>query len=104
MAGEAVITLDINEWELLTASITGKLRSVSKLLRAVYGTIGYRDIIKHFEDESGPNGPWKPRSESTQKAYARIAAGFGGPRTNKAKYNPSNKILQLSGDLRKSIS
>jgi len=74
-----------------------KLTDVTPYLKLAYSTFGYRDIISHFENESGPDGKWKPRSKATQMAYAIRG------KTN-AMYNPSNKLLQLSGMLRQSIT
>lgn len=76
--------------------LSSKLKDVSPYLQLAYSTFGYRDIIEHFSKEEGQDGKWKPRSKVTQEAYARLN------KTN-AMYNPSNKLLQLSGKLRQSI-
>ncbi len=49
----------------------------------------HREVIGHFRDETGPDGPWKPWAASTKAARKR---GRGG-----------NKILQDEGTLMGSI-
>lgn len=66
------------------------------LLRLGFSTAGFKDIIRHFRDEKGPTGKWPPRAKSTQEFYASMS------KTN-AKYNPSNKLLQMTGQLRNSL-
>lgn len=50
----------------------------------------FRDVISHFEKESGPEGPWKEWSPSYRAMMEEI--GKGG-----------NKILQDTGNLRQSF-
>lgn len=63
----------------------GKKKFIGLLSAIVYG-----DVIRHFEDEKGSDGPWKKWSASY---------------TNKMKENnkAGNKILQDTGRLRNSF-
>ena len=82
------------------------------------GEILYKSVIKNFETEGRPK--WAPRSPFTLKIgeYKHIEKAAGTKRYEKAKKPETkamilrkavdvakgNKILQVSGDLRKSIS
>lgn len=94
MSGKA--TLNAGEWTSFLSSVQSKVKDPSALLKAAFMTAGFQDIIQHFRDEKGPDGKWRPRSPITQMQYAM---------RNKtdSRYNPSNKLLQLTGNLRKSI-
>ena len=97
-------------------SVVLKYGAVSKMLRdiersmktsnalaAACKTRGFRDIIDHFREEKGPEGRWEKRKPSTQKRYEQIRKSRRSKIPNKGKYDPGNKLLQLSGDLRKTI-
>lgn len=101
----AAIDIDLSEWRRMLAALKGKGERAQEILIAVFGTFGFKDIEDHFRNEEGPDGPWKRRAPSTQAMYAAIASGrrkapLGIP---PAAFNPSNKILQMQGFLRKSI-
>lgn len=66
------------------------------VLKALVTTVGFKNVIKHFQDEEGPRMSWPKRKESTQSQYAKR-----GKRS--AVYNPSNKLLQLTGHLRQNF-
>lgn len=51
------------------------------------GPIVYKDVIKHFEQETGPEGKWKPWSAAYRKQMER--RGRAG-----------NQLLQWNGHLR----
>lgn len=91
----AFITADISEWEDLLLKMFNKAGKAQKLLAVAAQAFAFQDIVDHFAKESGPDGDWKPRSAATQKAYAALFS------SGHAKFNPTNKILQLSGDMRK---
>lgn len=78
--GDVSISIDYKEWEALFAVMRGRFNNIIKLLQSAYATLGYKDIIQHFEDESSPWGKWKP-----------------------LKYR-KGKPLQDTGNLRKSIT
>lgn len=105
MADILVAKIDLTAWRDLLKTIQSKGRNIAGILKAVFGTIGFRNLIEHFNKEEGPDGKWKARSPGTQLQYALIEAGKRKPPrgTPAAAYNPSNKILQLTGALRGSI-
>lgn len=84
------IVLDSKEWDKFLGRITANSEKLVKLLQVAASTIGFGDIVKHFDAEAGPDGPWAQWSERTRAAYN--ARGMGG-----------NKILQFTGRLRQSI-
>ena len=87
-------TLQSEAWTDYLNQLNGKLRDKVSLLKLSFSTYGFKDIIDHFKKESGSMGKWKKRDAKTQAAYARNPS---------ATYNPSNKLLQLTGNLRGSI-
>lgn len=99
------IRFDDREWRAFLGAILNQAKDMSRILSVAYGTAGIADIKKHFVDEQGPNAPWKPRKASTNERYLKIALGEHKPPkgTSKAQYNPGNKILQMTGQLRNSI-
>ena len=76
-----------------------------RFLSSVFSVFGFKDIVDHFKDESGSNGPWPKRSPTTNKMYDDISSGRRSPPrgSSKASFNSSNKILQLTGALRQSL-
>ncbi len=56
----------------------------------ILSTVVYRDIMEHFKDEEGSEGPWKPWSKVYQKHMEKV--GRAG-----------NKKLQYSGRLRMGV-
>lgn len=89
-------TLDVRQWLNTTNKLKAVFRDKTALLKAAFSIAGFRDIQDHFKQESGPDGNWKARKESTQLAYFRKSK-------YDARYNPSNKLLQLTGNLRQSV-
>lgn len=85
------IVLQDEEWKRFFNRLENKARDFSKILLAAVNIFGFKDIIDHFDKESGPSGAWPPRKAITDRAYDIM----GG------KYSSGNKLLQLSGDLRK---
>ena len=98
-------TLDTSEWTKWINGTAGKLKDVGKLLASAASLFAFKDIVEHFSKEEGPNGSWQKRSPATQIAYGKIAAGlWAPPRGMRAgSFSPSNKLLQLTGNLRQSI-
>lgn len=101
----AVAVLHTEEWDKFLNELGGRVSDSGKYLQAAAATFGFKDIIQHFADEMGPDGPWIPRSANTQARYAAILSGMmktpaGG---HTAQYNPSNKLLQMTGRLRGSL-
>lgn len=97
--------LDASAWEILFSGMSRTLSKPTKILRAVMATRGYRAIIEKFKDERGPDGAWAKRAPSTQQTYAEINDGRRPPPPGfpRAAFNPSNRLLQLTGLLRKSL-
>ena len=51
----------------------------------------FKDVIKHFEEEKGPEGDWSPWSDIYEEHMDRVGKG-------------SNRILQDNGKLRQTFS
>lgn len=100
------LELDTKDWDRFLSAISSKMNMATDKLLALSKVYGFQDIIKHFAEEQGPDSPWKKRAESTQERYRRIGAGELSPPkgTPRAAYNPTNKLLQLTGTLRQSVS
>jgi len=96
---------DDKEWRAFLGSILNKAKDMTRILSVAYGTAGIADIKRHFEDEQGPTAPWKPRKQATDERYLLIALGlYKAPKgTTKGQYNPTNKILQMTGMLKRSF-
>lgn len=98
-------TLDSRVFKKFLVSIRKKLGNSNKMLRIAYATAGFRDIIEHFRKEQGPAGKWRRRSQFTQELYLAINKGAAEPPEGipRRAFNPRNKILQLTGNMRQSI-
>lgn len=105
MSNEVNISIDRTAWNFLLNQIDRKAKGTEPLLRAAFGTFGFRDVIQHFTEEQGDDGPWPKRSAWTQQYYANVMSGKWRPpkAVPRAAFNPSNKLLVLQGHLRKSI-
>lgn len=90
------VVFNSKKWEKYFAGVKVNLKRSNKILRAAFGTVGFQDIINHFKQESGSDGKWPKRARSTQEMYASL-------NKKNAKFNPSNKLLVLSGNLRKAF-
>lgn len=91
------VILDDKQWRGFLKKVRGNIKDPLAKLKAGYSIFGYKDIIEHFDREEGEGGKkWKKRKSSTQRAYTRLN------KKNK-KYNPTNKLLQMTGTLRQSI-
>jgi phage gpG-like protein len=104
--GENVqISIDTTEWDEFLRGLVNGLKSTAPYLQAAYMTLGFKNIIEHFEREEGPDGSWPRRAASTQEMYAAIESGRRKPPKGgrAGSYSPSNKILQLTGRTRGSI-
>jgi phage gpG-like protein len=100
----------MNELSIRMAMIKARDMELAKL----YSPIVFRDVIRHFEQEKGPDGPWQKWSRSYLQAIAGLVAfrTFDGnviPITddnfleqNKPPRSPG-KILQDKGHLRQSF-
>jgi len=96
MAENFKAKLDDREWRRFFREILSKMKNRANILKTAFSIYGIRDIVDHFDKERGPKGKWKKRSPITQMQYARL-------NKKHKKYNPSNKLLQLTGALRQSI-
>jgi len=90
------VVLDDSRWRDFLANLNKKIKDPFPLLKAAAVTYGFKDIIEHFRDEQGEHRKWPARKPSTQRAYA-------SKHKKDARYNPSNKLLQLTGHLRNSL-
>lgn len=101
----AIARFDAGQWSTFFALLQKKVSNPSELLRAAFATRGFRAIIEKFRDERGPDGPWPRRSPNTDKAYEDIRAGRRAPPPGfpRGAFRASNKLLQLTGTLRKSL-
>ena len=101
------VTLELNtsEWDTLIRQLSANVKKSQRFLKTAAGIYGFQDIIQHFRDESGPDGRWAPRSAVTQERYAMINSGQIKPPRGVAAgaFNPTNKLLQLTGTLRQSL-
>lgn len=97
--------LQAGEWDSFFTGLMRLMKEPTKLLRAAMVTRGYRGIIENFREERGPEGAWPARSAATQKRYAEIRAGQRPPPPGfpRAAFNPNNRLLQLTGTMRKSL-
>lgn len=68
------------------ATVKGGKKQYTGLMSAIV----FQDVLKHFEQEQGSDGKWKPWSESYADAMAK--SGHGG-----------NKKLQFNGRLRQNF-
>lgn len=99
------VTFDLSGWDRALRGTLSALVNKDDLLVRAFNIIGIRDLVSHFKDQAGPKDRWRARKTETQNAYERVAAGFRKPAsgTPRAAYNPSNRILQLTGNLRQSV-
>ncbi len=102
---ENVVELDMTEWDVFLSKTAVNFKRAQAHLRVAAQAFAFQDIISHFRDEQGPDGAWAPRSGTTQARYAMIQSGqWKPPRGARAgSFNPTNKLLQLTGNLRKSL-
>lgn len=85
----AEVYFESKQWEKVINSIEKKWDDI-KYRREFGGIISatvFQDVVDHFEDEKGPDGPWSAWSKSYEKHLQKI--GRAG-----------NKKLQFSGKLR----
>lgn len=64
MAGE--VSFDDKEWRDMLETINKNVKDPKPVLRAAFGTRGFKDIIDHFQAERGPDGMWAEWAESTK--------------------------------------
>lgn len=85
MAGR--VEFDAHEWKKLVQTIDKHVKDPRPILKAVFTTRGFSDVISHFTEEKGPKGHWVALSEATRK-----------------KRGDSAKMLQDTGNLRRNFS
>lgn len=90
------VVLDDKEWKEFLKMVSDKMLDAGKYLLAAANIFGFKDIIEHFDKEEGPGGAWPKRKAETDRAYDIMGK-------NNARYSSSNKLLQLTGNLRKSF-
>jgi len=103
MATEVVF--DDSGWQKVIANLKHRARQPAAYLKRLADTIGFADIIDHFEQEEGPQGKWVPWSPLY--AMQRNKQGRSGARRRRqiaAGIPPTGgKILQMTGHLRQSL-
>ena len=97
--------IDDRKWKRFLVSVEKEIKNPVPILKTAYATIGFRDIVTHFGQQKGPEGRWQKRSEATQKNYAEIQDGTRKPPRGmrRGSFRPTNKLLQLTGNLRKNF-
>jgi len=93
---DSKVILSDREWKEFFRKIKGNLSEPFRLLKVAANTYGFADIINHFKQETGERGAWAKRKKSTQRSYASKGK-------KDRRYSPSNKLLQLTGQLRNSL-
>lgn len=78
-------------WKKFLIEIKGEIKNPIPILRSAYNTIGFKDIIKHFQAEMGPNGKWQ-RSQRAIKEGGQTLQDTGNLKknflpTNSKRYN-----------------
>ncbi len=85
MAGE--VHFDSKEWQSMIRTIEKKVKDPRPMLKAAFNTRGFKDIISHFTNETGPDGGWVPHAPATAK-----------------RRGPNAKLLQDTGNLRRNFT
>lgn len=89
----AEMRFEDREIKLKIDKMISKIKDGSKLLEASFSIFGFKDIIDHFSNKQGPDGPWKPRAKTTDAFYDSF----------KPKgYSSKSPLLQQTGLLRNS--
>jgi phage gpG-like protein len=57
---EPVLRLESAQWDSLLKKLFVRMRDAKPFMRTAYSTLGYKNIMTHFSDESGPDGKWAP--------------------------------------------
>lgn len=99
---DASIGFEVKQWNGLIKKTQLFFKTSYPKLRAAVAIFGFKDVIKHFEQEAGPQGGWAARKKRTNVRYEKIRKGKSKT-LRKGMYRASNKTLQLSGDLRRSF-
>jgi len=84
---------EVKEW---LKKLSNKIKKISDAnlpkLAAKFGTVIFADIIRHFQDQSGPSGKWESWSDLYKKRQEKLGK------------NEGTNILKFSGKLRNSFS
>jgi phage gpG-like protein len=78
---------------LFIGAVLKRLKDVEggeKKYIGLLSAIVFRDVIEHFQDETGPEGPWAPWSDMYYEHLQSIGRG-------------ANQMLQFSGKLRQNF-
>lgn len=90
------VTIDDKAAVKLIQGLVSKVGKISDRERSYVGllsSIVFKDLIEHFENETGPEGRWQPWSPRYREWRFRKVS-------KKAKAGFTPKILQLTGKLR----
>lgn len=86
---ETRVVLDTKQWDIFFSKLEGKMKAIGNILMSAVTLYAYQDIMDHFAKEEGPDGRWADRKEPYKSYIER--KGY-------------TKILQVTGNLRQSIS
>ena len=99
------VRLDDSAWREFMGAMKGRLHRGNDALVAAYSTIGIGDVMRHFRDQAGPDGPWRRRLLTTDYHDAKVYSGQWKPwpGTRRSWYDPSRPLLVFSGRMRKGV-
>lgn len=103
---EVTLDLDAKQWQRFLDSLGRKMGRATDMLLELGKIHGFQDIIKHFNDEKGPDGSWAPWSPAYAEKRRRAAEGGSRLRRQRRSGGPvtaKGKILQDTGNLRNSL-
>ena len=77
------VTFRAKEWRNLFDKMKKNASNFNSILKTATATIGFRDVIKHFQGERGPRGKWA----ALKSRQGKILQDTGNLRNN---FSPSN--------------
>lgn len=90
------IFIDDREWRKLIKTMNKNVKKPAKIMEVAFLTVGFRDIIDHFDEERGPGGPWiKSQRAIRQNGQTLQDRGKlkGGFLTSNIQKKKKNEIL-----------
>ena len=81
----------------LLSDIVGRAKNKGLALRIIASKM-HKDVLKHFDDEKGEKGKWKPLAESTKAwkkkhGYSKMLQNTGQLRRHNLPYTRGNKAI-----------
>ena len=102
------LKIDTSKFNALMARLSDKTRWRT-ILRTVSSVIAFKEVIQHFRDEKGPEGPWPDWSPAYKQYRAKLANRLATPSARKRARASGvqpvafSKKLVLTGNLRQSF-